>query len=139
MFHHLSRLLYRELAPLLRDDPRQGGIQRQRQRLLDACEATTKRLVTDPEYFADPARYLFSEVRTLFGISEQLRVRRIVDLEIALAQAVIERQRRFIRRECAAYTRSGDRCRREPPAEGRYCPSHRHLGRAAAGGLEVAA
>lgn len=127
MYHHLSRLLYRELAPLLRDNPRQGGMNRQRQRLLDACETTMKRLVTDPDYFAHPARFLFAEVRPLVGLCEQRQVRRIVDSQLALARRAIDGNRALLRRDCAAYTRSGASCRREPVAGSRYCPSHRHL------------
>ena len=127
MYHHFSRMLYRQLAPLLRDDPRQGGMSQQRQRLLDGCEATMKRLATDPEYFANPEKFLFSEIRPLFGISEQLQVRLIIDLELGIFKVVLARQSDLIRRDCAAFTRSGAQCRREPLEGRRYCPSHRHL------------
>ena len=127
MYHHFSRLLYRQLASLLRDDPRQGGTKEQRQRLLDACEATMKRLAFDPEYFANPEKYLFTEIRPLFAIGDQLRVRMIIDLELGIFKVALARQQALVRRDCAAYTRSGDRCRRPPLGGGRYCPSHRHL------------
>ena len=120
MYHHLSRMLYRQLAPLLREG-------RDRQRLLDACEATMTRLATDPDYFAKPERFLFCEVRPLFGLSEQLRVRLIIDLEIATARRALESLRALERRNCSAFTRSGSPCRREPADNSRYCPSHRHL------------
>jgi hypothetical protein len=127
MYHHFSRLLYRQLASLLRDDPRQGGMRAQRQRLLDACEMTMKRLATDPDYFANPEKYLFSEVRPLFTIGDQLQVRLIIDLEMGIFKVALARQRELERQDCAAFTRSGDPCRREPLPGGRYCPSHRHL------------
>jgi hypothetical protein len=127
MYHHFSRLLYRQLAPLLRDDPRQGGLRLQRQRLLDACEATMKRLATDPEYFANPEKYLFTEIRPLFGLGEQLQVRLIIDLEMGIFKVALASQQALIRHDCAAFTRSGDPCRREPVEGTRYCPSHKHL------------
>lgn len=127
LYHHLSRLLYRRLAPMLRDDPRLGGIRRQRQRLLEACEATMKRLATDPDYFAHPARFLFGEVRTLFRLEDLLRVRLLIDLDIASAQTVLERHRALRPRTCAALNRGGEPCRRDAVEGGRYCPSHRHL------------
>jgi len=120
MYHHLSRMLYRQLAPLLRDGS-------DRQRLLDSCEATMTRLATDPEYFANPEKSLFTDVRPLFGICEQLQVRLIIDLEIAGARQALESLRALERRNCAAFTRNGEACRRDPSDDSRYCPSHRHL------------
>lgn len=137
MYHHFSRLLYRQLAPLLRDDPRQGGIARQRQRLLDGCEATIVRLATDPEYFANPEKFLFSEIRPLFGIGQQLQVRLIIDLEMGVFKVALSRQRDLIRRDCSAFTRSGEPCQREPLEGRRYCPSHRHLEEVLAGAVEI--
>ena len=137
MYHHFSRLLYRQLAPLLRDDRHLGGIGDRRRRLLDACEATMKRLATDPEYFANPEKYLFSEIRPLFALAEQLQVRLIIDLEMGIFKIALSRQRDLIRRDCAAFTRSGDPCRREPVDGTRYCPSHKHLEEAFAAPAEV--
>src|SRR5215210_3766431 len=97
MYHHLSRMLYRKLAPRLCDTG-------DRQRLLDACEATMRRLAEDPEYFAHPERFLFTEVRPLFGICEQLRVRLIIDVELAAARRALEPLRALERRNCAAFT-----------------------------------
>ena len=138
MYHNLSRVLYRRLAPMLRDDPRQGGIGRQRQRLLDACETTLKRLATDPDYFAHPERFLFGEIRTLFRLEDQLRVRLIIDLDLTSAKTVLERRRALEPRGCAAYNRGGSPCRREALEGGRYCPSHKHLEEAAAPSEAVA-
>ena len=127
MYHHLSRSLYRRLAAQLQDDPGAGGIVRQRQRLLDACEATMLRLATDPNYFAHPARFLFGEIRPLYVIADQLRVRLIVERHLAIAAVILARQQSLVQRECDALTRRGTPCRREPVEGGRFCPSHRHL------------
>jgi len=121
--YHLSRTLYRELVPLLGDDRDVIA----RQRLLDACESTLNRLATDPDYFANPARYLFREVRTMFGFCEQRRVCRIIEVRLATARAKIEHERALMRRDCTAFTRSGNQCRREAVQGASYCPSHRHL------------
>ena len=121
--YHLSRSLYRELAPLLSETE---GVD-DRQRLLDACESTLTRLATDPDYFAHPERFLFREVRTMFGFCEQQRVCRIITTRLAMARAKIEAERALMRRDCDAFTRSGSRCQREAVEGRKYCPSHRHL------------
>jgi hypothetical protein len=121
--YHLSRSLYRELAALL---PEERGSE-ERQHLLDACETTLNRLATDPDYFAYPARYLFREVRTMFGFCQQRRVCRIIDVRLTAARAKIEHERALMRRDCGAFTRKGTQCQREAVTGGRYCPSHRHL------------
>jgi hypothetical protein len=102
-------------------------MQRQRQRLLDACETTLKRLTTDPDYFARPERFLFGEIRSLFRLEEQLRVRLIIDLDLTSAKTVLERRRALEPRGCAAFNRGGAPCRRDALEGGRYCPSHKHL------------
>ena len=127
MYHHLSRSLYRRLAPMLEDDRAHRDPGHSRQRLLDACEATMKRLATDPEYFANPTRSLFRDIHALFPISAQLQVRMIVDRALVGAVVVLEEQRALIRQDCAAVTRRGSQCRREPVGPAKYCPSHRHL------------
>ena len=124
---HLSRALYRKLAPLLEPVAGLDELQHRRQALLDACEATLDRLTTDPDYFSRPARYLFAEIRPLFGICNQLAVRVIVDREIGLAVEAIAQERALQHRDCAAHTRRGTPCRREPVAGSEFCPSHRHL------------
>jgi hypothetical protein len=86
-----------------------------------------KRLATDPDYFANPEKYLFTEIRPLFGLAEQLQVRLVIDLEMGIFKIALARQQALIRRDCAAFTRSGDPCRREPVEGTRYCPSHKHL------------
>lgn len=125
MYHHLSRSLYRRLAPMLEDDRRNLG--HSRRALLDACETTMKRLATDADYFAYPSKFLFMEIRPLFPICAQLQLRKMVDRALTEAAAVLEVQRALIRQDCAALTRKGTQCRRDPVGGAKYCPSHRHL------------
>jgi hypothetical protein len=121
--YHLSRSLYRELAPIL---PATRGPD-DRHRLLEACESTLTRLATDPDYFAHPERQLFRAVRTLFALGDQRRVCRVIEVRLVAARAKIEHERALMRRDCGAFTRRGARCRREALEGGKYCPSHRHL------------
>ena len=121
--YHLSRSLYRELAALLPEDREVDD----RQRVLDACEATMTRLATDPDYFAHPDRFLFREVRSMFGFAEQRRVCTLITHRLAIARAKIEHERALMRRDCDAFTRSGGRCQREALEGTKYCASHRHL------------
>ena len=121
--YHLSRSLYRELTALLPEDHEVDD----RQRVLEACEATMTRLATDPDYFAHPDRFLYREVRTLFGLAVQRRVCTIITNRLAVARAKIEHERALMRRDCDAFTRSGGRCQREALEGTKYCSSHRHL------------
>lgn len=126
--YQFSRSIYRELAPLVSDDG--GGIERQR--VLDACEGTMKRLLTDRRYFARPTKVLFTEVRGCFPISEQLRVYRAIERNVRLAIRYLEAtppEDLMIEgaRECRAHTRKGSPCQREPLPGRDYCPSHKHL------------
>lgn len=130
--YRFSRSIYRELAPRVIEDDHHGSGSDARQRLLDACEATIRRLTTDGRYFARPARSLFNEVRTLFPMSEQLRAWRVIERNIDLALehlarlpdgAVLSGQPRH----CRAHTRKGTPCQREPLPGRDYCPSHKHL------------
>jgi hypothetical protein len=98
-----------------------------RQRLRDACESTLTRLATDPDYFAHPDRFLFREVRSMFGFCDQRRVCTIITTRLAVARATIEHERALMRRDCDAFTRSGGRCQREALEGIKYCSSHRHL------------
>lgn len=127
MHHHLSRSLYRRLAPMLENNAAHPDLDHSRQRLLDACEGTMKRLATDPDYFAYPTRFLFRDIRPLFPISAQLQVLKIVDHGLTRAVVALEAERALIRRDCAALTRRSSPCRREPVGAAKYCPSHRHL------------
>jgi hypothetical protein len=104
-----------------------------RKRLLDACEAAMRRLVSDGRYFAHPARSLFSEVRMYFPIREQDRVFNVIDRNMKLAvehlaqlpagAAALDGQPS----ECRAHTRKGTPCQRQPLPGRDYCPSHKHL------------
>jgi hypothetical protein len=127
MYHHLSRSLYRRLVGALEEDYRGGEIAKARQALLDACEMTMVRLATDRDYFARPDRFLFSSIRCLYPIHAQLHVRRMVERHLAVAAGILERETAHLKRACAATTRRGEACRREPVGESRYCPSHAHL------------
>jgi hypothetical protein len=127
MYHHLSRSLYRRLAPMLEKDASHPDLGDSRLRLLDACEETMKRLAADPDYFAYPTRSLFRDIQPLFPISAQLRVLKIVDRDLMRAAIVLEQERALTRRDCAALTRRSSPNRREPVGADRYCPSHRHL------------
>ncbi len=93
MYHHLSRALYRRLARVLDQDYGIRDPERARQILLHACEMTMVRLADDHECFAAPERFLFSSIRNLYPIGAQLRVRRIIDHDVAAATAVLEELR----------------------------------------------
>ncbi len=85
-----------------------------------------RRLETEPD-IARPARYLFEEIRNCFPIGEQLWVRRVVDFHVAIARQLLATLSPPEGRECAAFTRRGTPCQREPRPGNDYCPSHRHL------------
>ena len=93
--------------------------------VLERCELVLRRMVSEPD-FANPARFLFREIRGHFGLSEQLWVRRVVDFHLGVAQKLIGRLPPEEGRECAAFNRQGSPCRREVVAGREYCPSHRH-------------
>ena len=121
--YQVSRSLYRRLAPYVAGGGRED-IERNRRRVLDACEQTMRRLEAEPD-FADPARFLFAEVRTCLPISEQGWARRLIDFHVDAARELVTQMPR--ERRCPAFTRQGAPCEREPVLDGAYCPSHRHL------------
>lgn len=129
MYHHLSRAIYRDLV---RNLPA-GGSPAARQRILEACEATIERLVTDPELFAHPARTLFQDVRTLYPMTVQARLWQTLERDLEpLAHELRERPELAhalagTTPSCQATTRSSTPCRREPVGGTPYCPSHQHL------------
>lgn len=130
--YQFSRSIYRELAPRVIEDPADLTGCRNKQQVLDACEATIKRLTHDRRYFARPARTLFSEIRVHFSINDQLRVRMVVERNLALALEFLDRLPEGAGldgrpRECQAHTRKGTPCQREPLPGRDYCPSHKHL------------
>jgi hypothetical protein len=97
--YHLSRCIYRELAPAIVEDRVNHGGPTNHERVLRACEAVVLRMATDPHYFARPAKTLFNEIRIYFPMRAQVRVYRVVE--------------RYL--EAAPLPRNG------------YCPSHQHL------------
>jgi hypothetical protein len=130
--YRFSRSIYRELAPRVIEDPSDPTGCRNKQRVLDACEGTIRRLTTDRHYFARPARSLFNEVRVHFAMSDQLRVWRVIERNLNLALEFLARLPDGIGldgqpRQCQAHTRQGTPCRREPLPHRDYCPSHKHL------------
>ena len=126
--YQVSRSLYRELAPRVMSDPSTPTGRVDRQELLDACEATMKRLAIDPRYFAQPTRSLFGQVRSLFGISDQILVWELVRFHVEMGEEFAARLQETLKRECQAFTRQGTPCQREPRPGSDLCPSHRHLG-----------
>jgi hypothetical protein len=127
--YQFSRSIYRELAPKIVEG---AGSCTRRQHVLDACESTMQRLVTDRRYFARPTKALFSDLRNHFPISEQAFVYRVVDKNVRMALQYLEsvpvdELALAGARECRAHTRRGTPCQREPLPGREYCPSHKHL------------
>jgi hypothetical protein len=131
--YRFSRSIYRELSPRVSNE---GGVINgtcNRQMLLDACEATIRRLAYDRRYFAKPARSLFNDVRVYFPITEQLHVYKVIERNIALAsEHLLQLEVDGIGLDgqpanCRASTRKGTPCQRQPLPGRDYCPSHKHL------------
>jgi hypothetical protein len=130
--YQFSRAIYCELAPRIArregDDEAHAAA---RHELLKACGATIDRLVADYRYFARPAKTLFTDVRELFTLAEQVRVYMVIERYIDKAVEYIESQPEGSLngepRQCPAHTRKGTPCQREPRPGKEYCPSHRHL------------
>ena len=128
--YQFSRSIYRELAPRL---AQQGAVAcDSKQRMLEACESTMNRLVDDRRYFAKPTKALFTDLRNLFPIQDQLLVYRVVDRNVRAALHYLDStpSDELIttgRRDCRAHTRRGTPCQREPLPGRDYCPSHKHL------------
>lgn len=126
-----SRSMYRELAPMVSEGTTAGC--ENRQRVLDACEETVRRLAYDHRYFAKPQRTLFREIRAMFPIREQHRVYEIVERHVALASEHLDQLLLSGQTidgkplSCHAQTRAGTPCQRKPRPGSDYCPSHRHL------------
>lgn len=128
--HQLSRAIYRELSPLIReDDP--DRLLHAREAVLHACEAATDRLVTDRYYFKNPSRWLFQEVRANFPIDQQAAAWRTISGYIrAISRWIDEHPEeaaagRHV--QCRAFTRRGAPCARPGLPRNGYCPSHQHL------------
>jgi hypothetical protein len=130
--YRFSRSIYREISPyVIEDDPSNGCTNRER--VLEACEATMRRLAYDRRYFARPARSLFTEIRAAFPIGEQLRVYRVIEANVELALDHLSRLPEDgigldgQPTACRAHTRKGTPCQRTPLPAREYCPSHKHL------------
>jgi hypothetical protein len=108
-----------------------------RREVLDACEQTMERLASDPQYFANPDRALFQDIRRYFPITAQAQVAWAVREGVGAAVGFIEQQIEAgafdggVAR-CRATTRKGKACQRTPLPERDYCPSHQHLERSKA-------
>lgn len=130
--YHFSRSIYRELGPRVVEDDHDPTGCRNKQTVLDACEAAIRRLTFDRRYFARPARWLFREIRPYFKLSDQLHVWRVVETNMSLAIEYLSRlpegtELDGIPRHCQAFTRQGTPCQRTPLPSRDYCPSHKHL------------
>jgi hypothetical protein len=132
LIYGFSRAIYRELAPdIVEDGP--GSELANHARVLQACEATMTRLAVDRRYFGRPVRSLFREIRVHFRIDSQLRVLRVIEHFLGLAEQYLERLPKHgfdadgnpLR--CQASTRKGTPCRRPPLLSNGYCPSHQRL------------
>jgi hypothetical protein len=130
--YQFSRAIYRELALEVSQQP-SGGRAVAQARLLSECESAMERLATDRHYFAHPVRTLFNDVRTLFPMSTQLRVYRVIEHHMLAAVEYVDSQARdgvtFDGSPlcCHATTRKGSSCQRVPLPGSKYCPSHKHL------------
>lgn len=128
--HQLSRAIYRELAPLIRED-NDGRAVHARELVLEACEAATDRLVTDRYYFKHPARWLFQEVRAQFPLDQQAQVWATIDAYVRAISRWIDANPEAAAAgrhvQCRAFTRRGAPCQRPGLPRNGYCPSHQHL------------
>jgi hypothetical protein len=130
--YRFSRAIYRELADEIIEDPC-AGPHVNHERVLRSCEVAIERLATDRHYFAHPARTLFNDIRIFFPMSAQLRVLRVIQRYLGLADEFLRRlpQNGFDAYgnplQCRASTRKGTPCQRMPLPHNGYCPSHQHL------------
>jgi len=131
--YRFSRAIYRELSRDIIEDPRGAGTRVNHERVLRACEAAVERLATDRRYFAHPARTLFLDIRAYFPMNAQMRVLRVIERYLDLADEFLKRlpQNGFDAYgnplQCRASTRKGTPCQRMPLPHNGYCPSHQHL------------
>jgi hypothetical protein len=130
--YQFSRAIYRELATEVASKPPAACTAAQA-RLLRECEAAMERLATDRHYFARPVRTLFNDVRSLFPMSAQMQVYRVIEQHVLEAVAYVDSQARTgvtfdgSPLRCHATTRKGSSCQRIPLPGIKYCPSHKHL------------
>ena len=123
--YHISREIYRELAPLLAPADRVH--------VLRACEATVERLVHDRHYFARPSRQLFAEIRWRFPLSAQRRAFVVIDRHLRATRAYLESSNEATLAltgtapTCRATTRRRGLCSHTPDPRTGYCRWHAHL------------
>ena len=130
--YQFSRSIYRDLVPRFEASEGAERTFTPRRKVLEACEATIERLVSDRRYFARPAKTLFSEVREHFALAEQVRVYMVIERHIERIEEFLDALPADVtldgqQRNCLASTRKGTPCRREPLPGMDYCPSHKHL------------
>jgi hypothetical protein len=131
--YRFSRAIYRELAGDIVQDPHSPCPHANHERVLRACEAAVERLATDRHYFARPARTLFGDIRVYFPMTSQVRVLRVIERYLQLADEFLRRQPQNgvdvygKPLQCRASTRKGTPCQRMPLPHNGYCPSHQHL------------
>jgi hypothetical protein len=83
--------MYRELAPLVVEDPRDPTGRRSDQAVHDACERAIRRLSAERHTRGAArsprgvARSLFEEIRPHFRMRDQLRVWRVIQRNVRLA------------------------------------------------------
>jgi hypothetical protein len=130
---HFSRAIYRDLAPYVLEDKPSTQRESNRALVLNECESTIERLMTDRRYFARPSRTLFNDVRPYFSIADLPRVYAIIDRNVQLALRFLNQVPDYIYdtnglpRRCQAMTRKAKPCQRQPLPASDYCPSHQHL------------
>jgi hypothetical protein len=123
--YHISREMYRELAPELHDADRR--------RVLRACESAVERLVNDRHYFAKPSQTLFSEIRWSFPLPAQRRVYAVIDRHLRETRAYLESSNSAMLEltgtipTCRATTRRSGLCSHTPDPRTGYCRWHSHL------------
>ncbi len=130
--YHFSRSIYRELAPRVGPANDVEACSAARHDVLNACEATIRRMAYDRRHFARPARKLFAEIRDHFPLADQVRVYMVVERHVHLVEDFLEGLPDDVvldgrPRRCHASTRKGTPCQREPLPARDYCPSHKHL------------
>lgn len=132
IMYQYSRAIYRSVKDLV--DPYADARTRleYRRAVLAACEETVARLASDPRYFSQPDRALFTDIRAFFPITAQAQVSWAVTKGIDAAVSYIEEQIESGEFDggaarCQATTRKGKPCQRTPLPERDYCPSHQHL------------
>ena len=131
--YHVSRAIYREIAPEIIEDPHGQCPHANHERVLRSCERAIERLATDRHYFARPARTLFNDIRAYVPMLSQARVLRVIERYMACADEFLRNQPQNgydvngNPLQCRASTRKGTPCQRMPLPHNGYCPSHQHL------------